>query len=136
MRADDPIHGALYVPSLDHETLADSVAAADRMLAAAAAGQPHDPESTGDLMTELDAVLEMPDGHHARVLTLGDRRMRVRYDDGDVRTVARPDADDPYLCKTCDEVVDPNVRHTHGCPMEDGDPCGSRRCNETGSCGA
>jgi hypothetical protein len=85
-------------------------------------------------VTAVDDVLEMPDGHHAKVLSVGSTSMRVEYDDGFRDTIARPE--EPYLCKTCNTTVQVGEKHEHGCPLEPGDTCGARRCNETGSCQA
>lgn len=48
-----------------------------------------------------------------------------------------------YTCHTkvggevCGALVGVHDKtHTHGCPMEDGEPCGGRSCNETGRCQA
>lgn len=82
---------------------------------------------------EVGSIIEMPDGHNARVTGMTDRTMRVEYDDGDKATVPR--LAEPYLCKTCGQTVPVNEHHEHGCPVE-GDTCSSRRCNETGLCQA
>ena len=83
---------------------------------------------------EIGDVIETADGHQACALTLGETTMLVRYDDGDQRRLDRPA--EPYLCKTCGATVQPGERHEHSCPLEEGDSCGARRCNETGLCQA
>lgn len=84
-------------------------------------------------MADVGDVLEMPDGHHAKVLVLRESTMQVEYDDGFRDTIPRPESE--YFCKTCNTTVKVGEEHLHGCPVE-GDTCGSRRCNELGSCQA
>lgn len=43
--------------------------------------------------------------------------------------------DGSYLCKACDKTVKHDETHTHNCPVE-GEECGSRSCNVSGSCQA
>lgn len=64
---------------------------------------------------------------------------------GDIPQTVTPDADlDPntYTCRTrikgalcLTEVIIGDYGHKHGCPTE-GDMCGARECNESGSCQA
>lgn len=39
-----------------------------------------------------------------------------------------------YQCKTCNKPVMKGEHHPHGCPVEEGDSCADRRCNESGRC--
>ena len=84
-------------------------------------------------MTDIGDVIETPDGHNAKIQWLTGTTMTLLYDDGTQIVVPREPG--PYTCKTCDEIVQVDEKHEHGCPLE-GDNCGSRRCNETGMCQA
>ena len=39
-----------------------------------------------------------------------------------------------YVCVTCRAEVKHGEVHEHGCPLEEGEKCGARRCNKSGLC--